>query len=435
MLVTAVVLLWTRFEYSEVRGWSPMKVTTWDALAYYGYLPSVFIYHDIERMDWIEPIDSAYQVVGTGGLYQMLPAENGNRVDKVMIGVAAMELPFFFLGHIAARALNFPQDGFSLPYQWAITFSPLVYCILALFLLRRVLLRWFSDRTVSLVLLLSILATNAIQYISVDNAQTHGFLFALYVLVIWATVKWHEEPKPKWAALIGATIALATCTRPTELIMLFIPLLWNTQTKELAKEKWALVRAHRSQFIWMLIAAFVIGFPQLLYWKIATGSWVYELGSKWDFLNPHFRVLFGWEKGWFIYTPITVFFVAGLFFLRDRPWAKSVLVFSLLNIWLIIAWHDWRYGGSYSTRALVQSYPAWALAFGALIERVLATRWKYLFLTACAYLLFVNLFQITQYNNQVILYDGMTREYYQAIYLDAHPDAGERLLLEPDQKP
>ena len=150
-----------------------MKVTTWDALAYYGYLPSVFIYHDIERMDWIEPIDSAYQVVGTGGLYQMLPAENGNRVDKVMIGVAAMELPFFFLGHIAARALNFPQDGFSLPYQWAITFSPLVYCILALFLLRRVLLRWFSDRTVSLVLLLSILATNAIQYISVDLSLIH----------------------------------------------------------------------------------------------------------------------------------------------------------------------------------------------------------------------------------------------------------------------
>ncbi len=417
VLVTAVVLLWTRFEYSEVRGWSPMKVTTWDALAYYGYLPSVFIYHDIERMDWIEPIDSAYQVVGTGGLYQMLPAENGNRVDKVMIGVAAMELPFFFLGHIAAGALNFPQDGFSLPYQWAIAFAPLMYCILALFLLRRVLLRWFSDRTVSLVLLLSILATNAIQYISVDNAQTHGFLFALYVLVIWATVKWHEEPKPKWATLIGATIALATFTRPTELIMLFIPLLWTTQTKELAKEKWALVRAHRTQVIWALGAALLIGFPQLLYWKIVTGSWVYELGSKWDFLNPHFRVLFGWEKGWFIYTPITVFFVAGLFFLRDRPWAKSVLVFSLLNLWIIIAWHDWRYGGSYSARAMVQSYPVWALAFAALVERALATRWRWPLIAVCSYLLFVNLFQIRQYNNQVILYDGMTREAYLSIYL------------------
>lgn len=423
VLITSAVLVWTRIEYSELRGWSPMKVTTWDALAYYGYLPSAFIYNDLERMAWIEPVDSAYDVVGTGGLYQMLPVEDstlaarGHRVDKCLIGVAVMELPFFLLGHGCAKAFDFPQDGFSAPYQWAIAFAPLCYCIAALFLLRRVLMTWFADRSTALALVLTILATNAIQYISVDGAQTHGFLFALYVLLLWSTLRWHERPSRLHALIIGGTIALATLTRPTEAIMVFIPLLWNTHRPQAAAEKWALVRAHTSHVAWAMAPIPLLVAPQLLYWKLASGSWIFEIGSKWDLLNPHWRVLIGWEKGWFIYTPITLLFVAGLFFMRGMPWRKSVLVFSLLNLWIIIGWHDWRYGGSYSTRALVQSYPVWALAFTALIDRALATRWRWPVLAICAYLLFVNQWQIRQYNNGVIKYDGMTREDYRRIYL------------------
>jgi hypothetical protein len=418
VVITASVLSWTRFEYSEVRGWSPMKVTQWDALAYYSYLPAAFIYHDLERMAWVEPIDSTYHVVGTGGLYQLENCGKGHRVNKYLIGTALMELPFFFIGHTTAGLLDFPQDGFSPPYQWAVAFSPLFYCILAVFLLRRVLCRWFTDHTVALVIPLLVLGTNAIQYISVDNAQTHGFLFALYVLALWATIQWHEAPRLKWALVLAGTMTLAIFTRPTELIIVFLPLLWNTHSPAAAKAKWTLVRMHGSHFIWMAGIAVLIAFPQLLYWKFVTGSWVYGLGSKWDFLDPHWRVLVGWEKGWFIYTPITLLFVAGLFFMRGKPWRKSVLVFSLLNVWIIIAWHDWRYGGSYSARALVQSYPVWALAFAALVERALATRWRWPFILVCGYLLFVNLFQIMQYNNQIILYDGMTRERYGSVYLE-----------------
>jgi hypothetical protein len=328
-----------------------------------------------------------------------------------------MQLPFFLIGHWSAGALGYPQDGFSPPYQWAIAFGPLFYCILALFLLRRVLLRYFGDTATAITLVLIVLATNAIQYISVDNAQTHGYLFALYALILWTTIKWHEMPRAKYAALIGGTIGLATIARPTEAIMLFIPLLWNTPTKADAKAKWALVRAHRKQFAWVAVFGLLALSPQLIYWKTVTGSWVFDVGSKWDFLNPHWRVLIGWEKGWFIYTPITMFFIAGLFFMCDRPWRKSVITFTLLNIWIITAWHDWRYGGSYSARALVQCYPVLALPFAALIERAINTRWKLPFLAVCTYLLFVNLFQIRQYNNGIIKYDGMTRKDYWSVYL------------------
>lgn len=429
-VLTGMVLLWTRYEYSEFRGWSPLKVTQWDALGYYQYLPAVFIYGDVERQDWLAAVDSQYHVSG-GSLYQVTDLPNGNRATKYFCGIALMQAPFFALGHLWAGFTAAPQDGFSPPYQWAIGLSPLFYCLIALFVLRAVLLRYFGDGVTALTLILAVLATNAIQYISVDNAQTHGYLFALYALQLYATLRWHERPGSGWAMAVGGLIGLATVCRPTEALMLFIPLLWGTQVGTAAKAKWTLVRNHR----WHVVAAMVCGalafLPQMIYWKVVTGSWVYDVGSKWDFLNPHWRVLFGGEKGWFVYTPITVLMVAGLFLMKGQPWRRSVLVFAGLNTWIIIAWHDWHYGGSYSSRALVQSYAVLALPLAAVLERVMATRWRWPVLLACTYLLVVNLFQITQYNNTVIHFDRMNFAAYRAVYLDPHPTEADRALLSP----
>lgn len=428
VFLTGAILLWTRFEYSEYRGWTPMKVTQWDALGYYQYLPAVFIHGDIHRQSWLEAMDSVYQMSG-GSIYQVTELPNGNRATKYFCGLALMQAPFFAAGHLAAAATGAAQDGFSPPYQWAIALSPLCYVLVALFLLRSVLRRYFNDNVVAPTLLLVVLATNGIQYISVDNAQTHGYLFALYAAQLFFTQRWHERPTYWGAMAIGGLIGLATVSRPTEALMLFIPLLWNTHEKEAARAKWALVRNRLSHLGVAMAAGFIAFLPQLLYWKAVTGSWVYDVGSKWDFLNPHWRVLSGGEKGWFIYTPITVLLVAGLFFLRGKPWRKSVLVFTLLNTWVIIAWHDWHYGGSYSSRALVQSYPVLALPFAALMERAFTTRWRWVILMLCSYFLVVNLFQIKQYNNTVIHYDRMNFAAYWAVYLDADPTGEDRALL------
>jgi hypothetical protein len=96
------------------------------------------------------------------------------------------------------------------------------------------------------------------------------------------------------------------------------------------------------------------------------------MGSKWYFLFPFFRVLFGFENGWFVYTPITILFVLGFFFIKEYPFRKAVIAFCLLNIWIIISWSDWKYRGTYSTRALVQSYPVFAFPLTAIITKILS---------------------------------------------------------------
>lgn len=431
-ILILLVLVQSRMCYPGPITGAGVKVTTWDAFGYYMYLPAIFIYHDVEKLNWLEEADRKYAMTGGDG-WQAQKADNGNYVFKYLGGVAIMQLPWFAVGHLWAKATGQPQDGFSQPYQLSLAFGIILYCFLAILLLRRLLLKYFPDNTVAITLLLVCLATNFIQYAAVDNAQSHAYIFVLYVVLLWAAMKWHEQPKAKWAALIGWIIGLATMSRPTEAIMLFIPLLWGTHTKLASKEKWQLVRQHKSHVVIAVLSGLVGVLPQLVYWKVVTGSFIYDVGSKWMFLNPYFRVLFGWEKGWFIYTPVTILFIIGMLFIRRFPFKNPVLWFCLLNIWIIIAWSDWRYGGSYSTRALVQSYPVFALPMAAFVQRVSAWRWKALVYIVFAFLLGVNIFQVWQYNKGFIHYNDMNRLYYSHVYLNAYPTPEDVSLLDHDE--
>ncbi len=225
-------------------------------------------------------------------------------------------------------------------------------------------------------------------------------------------------------------MGLATISRPTEAIIVLIPILWNTHTKEMVKQKWALVRANIPMVYWAAFGGVLGVLPQLIYWQYVTGFFVYDVGSAWRFLNPFFRVLFGFEKGWFIYTPITIFFVVEFFFMKKFPFKKSVIWFCAFNIWIIISWSDWKYGGSYSTRALMQSYPVFALAFASFIEWIYTTRYKYFFMLLALYLAGVNIFQLQQYNQTVLHYYDMNRKYYSQIYLNPSPTPLDKSLLD-----
>jgi len=428
ILLKFSVLVFIRVSYLR---WDTPTVTTtltWDALGYYMYLPGQFIYHDLGPLKWFPHILELYHP--TGNVYQISALPNGNYAMKYLMGLSIMYLPFFFLGHWSAGWLGYPQDGFSAPYQLSICLAALVYALLGCWILRAVLRRFFSEVVTTITLLLVVLATNYPQYVSSDSAQTHGFLFTMYAALLYATIRWHEKPSFGWAFAIGGIIGLSCITRPTEGVMLFIPLLWRVKDQV----RGALWKQHRQHLFAAMFGGFLGILPQLVYWKYVTGHWIYDVGSKWTFFRPHWQVLFGWNKGWFVYTPITLFMIAGLFFMRKYPFRKSVLWFTLINIWIIIAWADWRYGGSYSCRALVQSYAVLALPLAIMVEKCVQSRLKYAGLALAAFLVYVNLFQIWQYNRTIVHYYDMNRPYYQAVFLNAHPTPVEMSLLDTEER-
>jgi hypothetical protein len=418
LLIALLTVSVRAYYYAAASARPVLNYLTYDAFGYYMYLPSALIYGSLTHPEWIGAMHAQYGVKGGEKLYQTIVLPGGRHVHKYLGGVALMQLPFFLGAHALAPRLGFAADGFSLPYQIAIMLAALFYGLGGLWILRGLLLRYYSDGVAALGLVLLTLASNWLQYVAVEGAMSHVYIFLLYALILHLTQGWHERPRAAWAFAGGWVIGLATICRPTELIMLFIPLLWGLQTREAARAKWALVRRHLPHVAWALAGGLLGILPQLLYWQHASGQLLFDVGSKWYFLSPWIRVLTGFEKGWFIYTPVTILFVAGFWQMRGQPFRVAVSVFCLLNLWIVTAWSDWRYGASYSARALVQSYPVFALALGGLLARIARSRWRLPFALLAAYLVIVNLFQIYQYNAGVLRYDENTFEYYRSIYLN-----------------
>jgi hypothetical protein len=404
LLIILILFIGFRLAHTGSNSQNNYNVTTWDAFGYYMYLPGAFIYQDTKELKWIPVIDSTYHVTG-GNLYQAIQLKNTNEIaytNKYLSGVAIMQSPFFLCGHIAAKLVDEPQNGFSAPYQYAIMCAAIFWCFLGFIFLRKVLLKYFTDQVTAITLILLAGASNLIQYASVDSGMSHAYIFPLYALVLWYTIKWHEEPKRSSAFMIGLICGLATISRPTELLIIFIPILWNMQTKEEKTRKWKLVSSNKKHIYLGGLGCLLAVSPQLLYWKYTTGAFIYDVGSKWYFLNPWFRVLFGPEKGWFLYTPVAILMIIGFFFMKNKPFRKSVLIFCLLNIWIIISWSDWKYGASYSTRALTQSYPVFALPLACVLAYFMERKKKYLIYAIGILLVLLNFYQLSIYNQSIL---------------------------------
>ncbi|TSA30655.1 MAG: hypothetical protein D4R67_00060 [Bacteroidetes bacterium] len=434
----AVCVVYGRFLLPRWLTYDHLSILSWDVFGYYLYLPAQFIYHDIGITDfsWLQKILDQY--APTIGFYQAYPGPTGEYIMKYPMGMAILFAPFFFLAHLLAGPLGFPTDGFSLPYQVSVALGCVLYGIIGLWFLRKILLRYFSEVVTTIVMILLVLGTNYFQLTAYDSAMVHNSLFTVYTLIIWFTIRWHDHPKWNNAILIGLFVGLAALIRPTEIISALIPLLWGIYNKETLRKKWELISGFRFQVSGMIIVVFLVGFLQLIYWKIHAGKFVYysyEEGETLKFLAPYIMfVLFSWKKGWLIYAPMMVFPLAGFIFLfrqkREIFWAT--FLFFAVNLLIISSWTTWWYGGSLGQRSLMQSYAVMVLPFGACIAWLLKRRWwvKGSFAVIALFFIWLNLFQTWQYMTWIIDPSRMTRKYYMSIFGKTSVPEGAHRYLE-----
>ena len=430
----------------QARLWAPAfelhnvnAVLTWDALGHYLYLPAHFIYHDLSRLAFMPQILKDYNPTGSFyQAYQVPGGPPGALVMKYPCGVALLNAPFFGLGHWAAGLGHYPRDGFSAPYQAAISFGSLLYSLLGLGLLRRVLLRYVSDVVAALTLALIVLGTNYVQYAAINGAMAHNYGFTLLALLLWLTVRWHERPSRAGAAAIGLLLGLMVIVRPSDGVAALLPVLWGLDSRAAVRARLALLR-RRWPDVALLGAGGLVGL--LPHWQWATGHFlVYSYQDQtFSFLHPHtWQVLFSFRKGWLIYTPLMVLPLAGLAVLwrRNRAVGVPVLAFFVVNLWVVSAWDIWWYGGSLGQRALVQSYAVLTLPLAFLLAwlgeaagpRRAALRGAVLL--AGALLVNLNLFQHWQYNNDFIDAENMNRRYYFGVFDNPHPTQDQLNLFD-----
>ncbi len=435
-----VLMLQARFWAARWETHNVLAVLSWDVMGYYLYLPAHFIYHDLLHLGFAADIMREYRP--SGSFYQAFPVDGraGDFVMKYTCGQAVLWIPFFFLGHWAAGWAGYAQDGFSAPYQLAIALGSMCYAVLGLLVLRRVLLRYFTEAVTASVLVLLVLGTNYFQYAVFDAPMPHSLLFSLYALLLWLTIRWHEAPNRLRAAGIGLVLGLLVLIRPSEMVAVVIPVLWGLTSARAVRAKLDLLRTRWLDVVVLAACGLLGAAPQVLYWKWATGHFLfnsYGTGPQFSFLKPHvWNVLFSFRKGWLLYTPLLLLPLVGWVVLwrRYRAVAVPTLAFFVLNLWVVTAWDTWGYGGSIGQRSMVQSYAVLALPWGALLTwlwepaRRAATQVALVSLTVL--LVDLNLFQHWQYMTGDIHPEEMTRRYYFAIFNNPQPTQADYVLLD-----
>jgi hypothetical protein len=390
------------------------RVIEWDVHSYYEYLPAYFIYDDIkfEKSDY-RLSDSRY-------LFWPVFTEDGRKVIKMPMGTAFFYAPFFFAAHGYASVTDYPEDGFSEPYKVFLLLSTVFFLIIGLDFLRRLLLLFnFSDKITATVILLTGLGTNMLCYASHSAPMSHIYSFCVFTIFIYYSIRWYENPSLKITLGLGFLIGIISLIRPTNAVIGLFFILYGVTNFSEFKERLFFLFGKYGMIALMGVCAFLVWIPQFLYWKTATGHFLaYPYGDE-GFFFSHPRILeglFSWRKGWLVYTPMMVFALAGIFFLKGelKKFRLPILAFMAVNIYIIFSWWCWWYGGTHGQRSFIESYGLLAIPFASFIKTLSEKKWYFNlpFYLIAVFFIWLNIFQIYQFEIHSLHYDGMTRELY-----------------------
>lgn len=424
----------------------PLNILSWDIYGHYLYLPSTFIYDDpyYRDMETYESLNEEYNNLDS--FYILFDAENGsgNKYNKCPLGFSILMSPFFAVGHWLAPSFDYPQDGFSKPYQYSIAFGSWFYFTLGLFFLNAFLRKLFDEWLTILLILLVAFATNLGYYGVWGLGMVHGVIFGFYSMLIYFTMQWYKKPVWSNSIMLALVYGLMTLTRASEIIAIIIPLFWGLRgiSRDHIQKRIQYFKAHFKQVLLIAGVIAMIGSLQMIYWKSCTGNWIIDSynnpGEGFDFFPPHLvDYLFSYRKGLLIYTPLMVLCLAGFFFVwKNKREMFIIAVFGILNILLLSSWTCWWYAESFAQRSIVQSYPIYLIGLGALIEQVKKSKilWP-ITIVAIIGMTSLNLFQTWQFTKGIIHESRMTGKAYWSVFLKtSRPENFDDYLLVDDRQ-
>jgi hypothetical protein len=167
--------------------------------------------------------------------------------QNVPVGVAISYLPFFAIAHLAAVLTGFTADGYSVPYQFTVLFSSLVYFVIGLIFLAKLLRLHFPGQVCSITLLSLTFGTNALYYLTHGGGMPHAVSFMLCVLFLYQVIAWHQLRDMPSAVQLGLLLGALWLVRPVNGWLVLVFLLYDVRwLRELDARRWLLARKRRS---------------------------------------------------------------------------------------------------------------------------------------------------------------------------------------------
>lgn len=423
-VVIAITML---FRFYQLQYWEKREVISWDVTLYYSYLPALFIYDDIGFEH--PPQELFDRQFGTS------VSPTGNNIVKMSSGLAICYSPFFFVANwYASNSDTYAADGFSKPYKIALLASSLFFALIGLWFFGHWLHYFVSSGIATLVTIAIFIGTNLAYYTYVEP-MSHVYGFALVSIILFFTFQYLDKQSLWKAILICAASGLLVLIRPTNIIVLLFPLLYLWFQKDHLNTRQ--LYAHLGLG---LIAAIAAWAPQLLYWKHLSGQWIYYSYTEESFFFADPKIwkgLFSYRKGWFVYSPVLLFALAGFiaFYRKNKHLLLAALLTLVVGLWITFSWWCWWYGGSFGARALIEYLPIMGLGIAFFLK------WAFqrsslisipAFVLVSALSLFT-LFMTKQYTLGIVHYDSMSKELYWKEFLkDQYIHDYEQYLDPPD---
>ncbi|MBN8697854.1 MAG: hypothetical protein J0L87_15090 [Bacteroidetes bacterium] len=429
-LTLMVLLLFMVFLSFKFNLWKSNRIIV-DAPSYYTYLPAFILHHDLQ-LKYIDKDPAYYK-----DKIWFYTIKDGKRLIKHPPGLSVALSPFFLMGHLTAKFTGAKQDGYSKPYQNAMTIGVWCYLFLGLFFLRKYLLIFFSEFVVSLTLLALLLATNLLWYSTFESIMPHAVSFALFCAGNYYFFNWLQTSGVRSLLLFSICFALGVLIRPLAVTTIIYFLIVLVGEKQGLKNALLFFKAQLRPVLFALILSFFIVSIQFIYWKYATGNWLFDVYVDEHFIFDSPQILpflFSFRKGVFIYSPILLFALLGFVYLfrKYKTYFWATLVLMCMTIYLLASWWAWSYGISWGIRPMIDYFAFLAFPLAAGFTFFDQQNWKKYLLTLSVVLLTaLSLFQTWQYKKGLIHYDDMSKEAYLKGFFQTTASAEWVDLLKP----
>ncbi|MEO5569822.1 MAG: hypothetical protein ABIT08_17825 [Bacteroidia bacterium] len=415
-LLFIIILFTTVCSFKNER-WKTGSIIQNDVIFYYSYLPATFIYHDL-TFGFVRNLPGEIQAK----IYTPFNEDN-LVVQKMTSGVAVLLLPFFLIAHFYSILSSLPANGYTEVYEFSIAAAALFYFAIGLIFLRKILKKNFNEWTIALTLMVIALCTNLFYYTSYESGMSHVYSFCLFSIFLWHTIKWHEKPVVLNSFLTGIILGMIILVRPTNCVIFIFFILYSITDKKSILNKFRFIKENGLNMTIIFASVFIPLSIQLIYWKYVSGHWVcYSYGDqRFFFNNPHIWLgLLGFRKGFFIYAPAMLMIIPGFWMAlkEHKIFGLGVIVFFIVNVYVIFSWWSWWYGGSFGSRPLIDSFPVLALPLGTFIEKFTTGKQlkKNILITCVIIFTTLNLFQTEQAKSTLLHWEGMNVTLYFKIF-------------------
>jgi hypothetical protein len=358
-----------------------------DGVGYYAFARAPLIEHSFDFQRDYQAANASFRGARLDENGQPKPifrTLTGHLDNHFTVGPAILWAPFLLVTHagvLLARAMGSPvaADGFSAPYRIAMAFGTALYGFLGLLLAMRVARKYVDERWAFLAAISIWWASSLPVYMYFNPSWSHAHSAFAVALFLWY---WHETCQQRttrqWCVLAAIAGLMLNVYYANAMLLLVLAVealgQYVAAFRDPARGGPSVVQLLERHLLFSVIVVLSL-FPTFVTRYIIYGS-PFESGyiplKNWGWRSPFFlAVLFSSNHGLFVWTPVVLFAVAGLFlFWRRDPRVGTPFLAAALAFYLLIACYpDWAGISSYGNRFFVSLTALFILGLSVLLDR------------------------------------------------------------------